>query len=125
MSASRRATTAVLGTAFTDAAARRTAFWTQILAMVVNDVAWVLFWLIFFHRVQSVRGWDAHQVLLLFAVLTTSAGLVLGLLSNCRRIPAAVQSGALDEVLSLPIYAEMTDAMVDRVATEVRAFMKK
>ena len=30
-----------------------------------------------------------------------------------------------DEVLSLPIYAELTDAMVDRVASEVTAFMKK
>ena len=29
------------------------------------------------------------------------------------------------EVLSLPIYAELTDAMVDRVASEVTAFMKK
>ncbi len=101
---SRRPTTAVLRTAFADAAARRTAFWSQIVAMVVNDVAWVLFWLIFFHRVQSVRGWDTHRVLLLFAVLTTSAGLVLGLLSNCRRIPAAIESGALDEVLTLPVH---------------------
>ena len=30
-----------------------------------------------------------------------------------------------NEVLSLPCYAELTDAMVDRVASEVRAFMKK
>ena len=29
------------------------------------------------------------------------------------------------EVLSLPIYAELTDVMVDRVASEVTAFMKK
>jgi dTDP-4-amino-4,6-dideoxygalactose transaminase len=30
-----------------------------------------------------------------------------------------------DEQLSIPIYAEMTDAMVDRVASEIRAFMRK
>ena len=30
-----------------------------------------------------------------------------------------------NEVLSLPCYAELTDAMIDRVASEVRAFMKK
>lgn len=97
------ATGAVLRTAFADAAARRTAFWTQIAAMVVNDVAWVAFWVIFFQRVQSVRGWDVHRVLLLFAVLTTSAGLVLGLLSNSRRIPTLVSQGSLDEVLTLPV----------------------
>ena len=112
----RQATPAVLRAAFTDAAARRTAFWTQIAAMVVNDVAWVLFWLIFFHRVGTVRGWDTHQVLLLFAVLTTSAGLVLGLLSNCRRIPATVQSGALDEVLALPVHP-LRHLLVRRIDT--------
>jgi ABC-2 type transport system permease protein len=103
MTASRQATGAVLRTSFADAAARRTAFWTQIAAMVVNDVAWVAFWLIFFNQVQSVRGWDVHRVLLLFAVLTTSAGLVLGLLSNCRRIPTLVEQGSLDEMLTLPV----------------------
>ena len=30
-----------------------------------------------------------------------------------------------DEVLSLPMYAELTDAMIERVASEVIAFMKK
>jgi len=29
------------------------------------------------------------------------------------------------EVLSIPIYAEMTDAQVERVADEIRAFMKR
>jgi dTDP-4-amino-4,6-dideoxygalactose transaminase len=38
-------------------------------------------------------------------------------------LPATEQLA--DEQLSIPIYAEMTDAMVDRVASEVRAFMKK
>ena len=32
---------------------------------------------------------------------------------------------ACAEVLSLPMYAELTDAMVDRVAGELIAFMKK
>ena len=36
--------------------------------------------------VGDVRGWDVDRVLLLLAVLCTSAGLVLGLLSNSRRI---------------------------------------
>jgi ABC-2 type transport system permease protein len=103
MRAASQSTGAVLRTAFADASARRSAFWTQIAAMVVNDVAWVTFWVIFFKQVQTVRGWDVHRVLLLFAVLTTSAGLVLGLLSNCRRIPTLVEQGSLDEVLTMPV----------------------
>lgn len=96
---------AVLRGAFADAAARRSAFWTQVAAMVANDVAWVAFWLLFFGRVHSVRGWDTHRVLMLFAVLTTSAGLVLGLLSNSRRLPDLIRDGALDETLTLPVPA--------------------
>ena len=61
------------------------------------------FWVIFFQEVASVRGWDVDRVLLLLAVLRTSAGLVPGLLSNSRRIPTLVADGSLDEVLTLPV----------------------
>ena len=37
-------------------------------AMIVNDLAWVGFWFLFFDQVGSVRGWDLDRVLLLFAV---------------------------------------------------------
>lgn len=97
------ATRAAMRTAFADAAAQRSAFWTQVGAMVVNDVVWVAFWLLFFSEVGSVRGWDTGRVLLLLAVLTTSAGLVLGLFSNARRLPTLVEDGSLDEVLALPV----------------------
>jgi ABC-2 type transport system permease protein len=102
--------------AFADAAARRTAFWTQVAAMAVNDLAWVAFWLLFFHQVRTVRGWDTHRVLLLFAVLTTGGGIVLGLLSNSRRIPDLIADGALDETLTLPV-APLPHLLLRRVDT--------
>jgi ABC-2 type transport system permease protein len=108
-----RATLATVRAAFTDTAAKRAAFWSQVMTMVINDVAWVAFWVLFFHRVGTIRGWDAHRVLLLFAVLTTSAGLVLGLFSNARRIPSLVADGALDEILSLPV-APLPNLLVRR-----------
>jgi len=98
-----RSSFATMRGAFSDAAAKRASFWSQVMTMVINDVAWVAFWVLFFHRVGSIRGWDAHRVLLLFSVLTTAAGLVLGVFSNARRIPALVGDGALDEILSLPV----------------------
>lgn len=100
-----RAAALTMRTALADAAARRSAFWAQVAVMVLNNLAWVAFWLIFFNRVPVVNGWDSSRVLLLLAVLTTSAGLVLGVLSNCRRIPELVASGSLDEVLTLPVRA--------------------
>jgi ABC-2 type transport system permease protein len=89
--------------AMTDALARRASFYSQVSIMVVNDLAWIVFWVIFFRRVDNVRGWNVDTVLLLYATLTTSAGLVLGLLSNARRIPQIVDDGSLDHVLTLPV----------------------
>jgi ABC-2 type transport system permease protein len=89
--------------AFAEAWANRAGFWTQVSAMAVNDIAWVGFWTLFFHRVGAVRGWDRDRVLLLLAVLTTAAGIVLGLLANARRIGHLASAGELDAALVLPV----------------------
>jgi ABC-2 type transport system permease protein len=89
--------------AFAEAWANRAGFWSQITAMAVNDIAWVGFWALFFDRVGTVRGWDRDRVLLLLAVLTTSAGFVLGLLGNARRIGQVAAAGELDAALALPV----------------------
>ena len=71
--------------------------------MIVNDVVWVAFWLLFFHKVGALRGWDTRRLMLLLAILTTSAGFVLGMLSNARRIGRLAADGDLDAVLALPV----------------------
>lgn len=94
---------ATMRAAATDAYSRKAAFWSQAAVMMANDLGWVAFWLLFFNRVGQVRQWDASMVMLLLAVLTTSVGIVFGLLSNARRIPLLVAEGALDETLALPV----------------------
>jgi ABC-2 type transport system permease protein len=98
-----RAVLATMRAAAAEAWANRQAFWVQVLAMVVNDLAWVAFWALFFDRVGTMRGWDTGRVLLLFAVLTTSAGLVLGFLANARSVGRMATEGQLDAVLALPV----------------------
>jgi ABC-2 type transport system permease protein len=98
-----RAVLATMRAALAEIRANPAALWTQAGAMFANDVAWVAFWLLFFDRVGDVRGWDASRVLLLFAVLTTDAGLVLGLLANVRRLGRMAADGELDAVLALPV----------------------
>jgi outer membrane protein assembly factor BamB len=44
--------------------------------MALNDVAWVVFWVLFFRRVGTIHGWDRSRVLLLEAALTTGGGVV-------------------------------------------------
>jgi ABC-2 type transport system permease protein len=89
--------------AFGEAWANRSAFWTQVAIMVANDVAWVAFWVLFFHKVGAIRGWDAHSVLLLLAILTTGAGLALGIFANARSLGRVVAAGELDAALALPV----------------------
>jgi ABC-2 type transport system permease protein len=107
---------AVVRGAFTEAFARRASFWSQVATMVVNDAVWIAFWLIFFNRVGTLRGWNMHRILLLYAILTTSAGLVLGALSNAKRIGQLAAEGDLDAVLALPV-APLPHLLVRRVDT--------
>src|SRR4051812_32481088 len=92
-----------LRTAVRDAFTNRRSFWVQVTAMAVNDLAWVVFWLLFFHKMGSIRGWDSDRIILLFAVLATASGIALGLLANARRIGELIGDGQLDAALALPV----------------------
>lgn len=101
--------TAVRGVAATwvsawrEAVANRRGLWTHVAVMIANDVVWVVFWFLFFDRVGEIRGWDVDRLMVLFAILTTSAGAVLGLTNNVRRIGQLAGSGELDATLALPV----------------------
>jgi len=98
-----RALLATMRNAFAEAASNRAALGSQMAVMAANDLLWVVFWLLFFRRVGTVRGWDSDRILLLLAVITTGAGIALGLLSNARRLGIMAVEGELDAVLSLPV----------------------
>jgi ABC-2 type transport system permease protein len=88
---------------FTEARTNTRAFFVNVTIMVVNDLVWILFWIVFFRRVDTLRGWDTDRVLLLLAVLTTGGGFVLGFLSNARRLGSIIANGELDALLALPV----------------------
>lgn len=98
-----RAIGVTMRNALAEAWANRGAFWTQVVVMIVNDVAWIAFWVLFFHRVGDVRGWGTESVLMLLAILTTAAGLVLGVFANARSIGRLATGGELDAALVLPV----------------------
>lgn len=89
--------------AWSEATSNRAGLASQLTIMVLNDAVWVLFWVLLFDRVGDVRGWTVDRVVLLLAVFTVSAGIVLGLFSNVRRIGELATGGGLDAVLSLPV----------------------
>lgn len=75
---------------------------SQVLGMFINDGLWVAFWVLYFTRFPVLRGWTLEDVLVLWACLTTSYGLVVGLLANSTRIARLVVQGQLDYYLALP-----------------------
>jgi len=89
--------------AFAEAAANRAALTSSMTVMIVNDIVWVAFWYLFFRGIGELRGWDADRVLLLLSVITSAAGISLGVLANARRIGVMAVEGELDAVLTLPI----------------------
>jgi ABC-2 type transport system permease protein len=89
--------------AFAEVAAKPAALATQMAIMIINDFAWVIFWVLFFDRVGTLGGWNRDNILVLQAVLTAAGGLSLGLLSNARRIGTMAVGGDLDAVLALPV----------------------
>ena len=58
---------------------RRASFLIKLAMMVINDVTWVIFWLLVFSHKHSIRGWQVRDVMVLFAVLTVVGELVLPL----------------------------------------------
>lgn len=94
---------ATLRTALAHTRANRGALASEVAVMVLNDVVWAVFWVLFFRRVGRVGGWDGERILLLLAVLTSAGGISLGLLANARRVGNMAVDGQLDAVLALPV----------------------
>jgi ABC-2 type transport system permease protein len=105
---------ATMRNALAEAAANRGSLLSQMAVMAINDIVWVAFWLLFFRRVGTIRGWDSDRILLLLAVITSAAGITLGLLANARRVGVMAVEGELDAVLSLPV-SPLTYLLVRRV----------
>ena len=51
-----RALRATMRSAIAEAAANRASLGAQMAVMAINDLVWVIFWVLFFHRVGSLHG---------------------------------------------------------------------
>ena len=80
----------------------RTAFWSQVLAMFINDGVWVLFWSIFFNRFKMVGGWTVADVMTVWAVTAAGVGLSGAVFGNACQIPRLVTQGQLDVWMLYP-----------------------
>jgi ABC-2 type transport system permease protein len=80
----------------------RAAFWAQVFGMLLNDAMWLAFWGLFFHRFQTVRGYEFRDVVMVWAVAALAFGLTTGLSGNAWRFATQIAQGGLDFYLVLP-----------------------
>jgi ABC-2 type transport system permease protein len=80
----------------------RGAFFSQVFAMFVNDIAWVLFWTFFFSRFPVLHGWNLNDVLLLWAVTASGFGIAYSLMGNAHQLAPLIVNGELDIWMSHP-----------------------
>ncbi|MBX7138280.1 MAG: ABC-2 family transporter protein [Oligoflexia bacterium] len=80
----------------------RVSFVMQIGGMIVNDIFWLLLWILYFQRFPEVNGWRFEDSALLLAISCTTFGIFMfmawGLLDLARKIA----QGELDYYLSMP-----------------------
>ena len=80
----------------------RITFVTKVIGMVINDFGLLLLWVIFFKKFPAVNGWQFHDMLLLYAIITVSFSL-FGLFSGgTMELAKLVTKGELDYFLTLP-----------------------
>ena len=81
---------------------KRTSFVIQMLFMCLNDLTWIVFWLLVFSHRESIRGWERSEVLVLFAIITCTYGIGIGLFYGIRRLGHKIRHGDLDPYLAQP-----------------------
>src|SRR5436190_12540606 len=83
--------------------AYRGAFFSEAIAMFINDGAWVLFWVFFFTRFPVLRGWSFTDVVSLWAICAAGYGIAYCVMGNAhRQLASAITNGELDMWLLHP-----------------------
>ncbi|OXM87377.1 hypothetical protein CF651_06550 [Paenibacillus rigui] len=70
--------------------------------MVINNIVWILFWVLYFDRFQVVNGWSFQDVMMMWAVSAGGFGLSAVLFGNAYRLAPLIANGQLDIILSQP-----------------------
>lgn len=83
----------------------RVAFATQVCMMVANDSLWLFFWWTYFHQFPLTHGWQATDIVVLWAITACGFGLSVSLFGNTRQLVTLILNGGLDAYLGMPRYA--------------------
>ncbi|MCR4328438.1 MAG: ABC-2 family transporter protein [Patescibacteria group bacterium] len=91
------------------AAELRVSFAMQIIGMMMNNIAFVMVWWLFFKAFGTINGWNIAEAIALQGFVALSFGIVFSFFSGVDEFPKVIHSGALDSVLLTPrvLYARI------------------
>lgn len=77
-------------------------FIVQAGGMIINNIAWLIFWMIFFAKFPAVNGWGFNDVAMMFSIITMVFGITTFVFGNFRYMADIIIKGNLDYYLALP-----------------------
>lgn len=80
----------------------RSSFVMQAVLMALNNLAFLCFWVVFFSRFRSVRGWELEDVALLFGISAAGYGTCVIALGGTFELARRIAAGDLDSWLARP-----------------------
>lgn len=98
-----RVYTATMKLQFRAGTALRGAFITQVVGMIVNNMALVAAWLFLFARFGAVNGWSSAELIGLQGINMLIYGLVMGAGGGITTLPQHVDQGSFDTFLTRPV----------------------
>lgn len=80
----------------------RVSFLTQVFGMLINDIALIVIWLIFFQKFPSINGWQFQDTAMLLALTTVNFAFVMIFARGAFELSKTIARGELDYYLSFP-----------------------
>jgi len=90
----------------------RSSFLIQTLGMILNNSAFIFFWWVLFEHVGEIGGYGFQEVMMIWAISSTSYGIAFVFFGNVRRISKIIVSGELDTYL-----LQSKDALINLIAS--------
>ena len=68
----------------------------QIIATILNNSIYFIFWLIFFQNIVSINTYSLHDTLMQFSIVSSSFGICYAFWGNSANLSGIIVRGELD-----------------------------
>jgi ABC-2 type transport system permease protein len=84
------------------AAELRISFLMQVGGMIINNVSFVVVWLLFFNAFGTINGWSGKEVIGLQGFLALTFGIAFAFFNGSRDLELFINNGTFDSILLTP-----------------------